>query len=91
MHPMADYAAKEMKLKRIATISEDFAFGHERWAASSARSRTQAASREETLAANRHTGLHALHRADCGLRRCMPGLRRIESAALPEAAIRQRI
>src|SRR3954462_1800575 len=29
MHPMADYAAKEMKLKRIVTISEDFAFGHE--------------------------------------------------------------
>ena len=29
MHPMADYAAKEMKLKRIVCISEDFAFGHE--------------------------------------------------------------
>ena len=28
-HPLADYAAKEMKLKRIATISEDFAFGYE--------------------------------------------------------------
>src|SRR5450631_2511753 len=29
MHPMADYAAKEMKLKRVITISEDFAFGYE--------------------------------------------------------------
>jgi len=29
MHPMADYAAKELKLKRIVTISEDFAFGYE--------------------------------------------------------------
>jgi branched-chain amino acid transport system substrate-binding protein len=29
MHPMADYAAKELKLKKIVTISEDFAFGHE--------------------------------------------------------------
>ncbi len=29
MHPMGDYAAKEMKLKRIITISEDFAFGYE--------------------------------------------------------------
>src|ERR1022692_4446963 len=29
MHPMADYAAKEMKLKRMITISEDFAFGYE--------------------------------------------------------------
>jgi branched-chain amino acid transport system substrate-binding protein len=29
MHPLADYAAKELRLKRIVTISEDFAFGHE--------------------------------------------------------------
>jgi branched-chain amino acid transport system substrate-binding protein len=29
MHPMADYAAKEMKLKRVVTVSEDFAFGYE--------------------------------------------------------------
>src|SRR6476659_1815962 len=29
MHPMADYAAKELKLKRFITVSEDFAFGHE--------------------------------------------------------------
>jgi branched-chain amino acid transport system substrate-binding protein len=29
MHPMADYAAKEMKLKKVVCISEDFAFGHE--------------------------------------------------------------
>jgi branched-chain amino acid transport system substrate-binding protein len=29
MQPLADYAAKEMKLKRVITISEDFAFGYE--------------------------------------------------------------
>ncbi|HEY5378087.1 MAG TPA: ABC transporter substrate-binding protein [Pseudolabrys sp.] len=29
MHPMADFAAKELKLKRMMTISEDFAFGYE--------------------------------------------------------------
>ena len=29
MHPMADYAAKELKLKRVITISEEFAFGYE--------------------------------------------------------------
>ena len=29
MHPMADFAAKELKLKRMITISEDFAFGYE--------------------------------------------------------------
>ena len=28
-HVIADYAAKELKYKRAATISEDFAFGHE--------------------------------------------------------------
>src|SRR5437867_10631196 len=28
MHPLADYAAKEMKLKRVITIADDFAFGH---------------------------------------------------------------
>ena len=29
MHPMADFAAKELQLKKIVTISEDFAFGYE--------------------------------------------------------------
>lgn len=29
LHPMADFAAKELKLKRMITISDDFAFGHE--------------------------------------------------------------
>jgi branched-chain amino acid transport system substrate-binding protein len=29
MHPLADYAAKELKFKRVITVSEDFAFGHE--------------------------------------------------------------
>src|SRR3989441_6023855 len=31
-HVMADYAAKDLKLKRVATISEDFAFGYEQMA-----------------------------------------------------------
>jgi branched-chain amino acid transport system substrate-binding protein len=29
MHPLADYARKDMKLARVITISEDFAFGYE--------------------------------------------------------------
>ena len=29
MHPMADFAAKELGLKRVVTISEDFAYGYE--------------------------------------------------------------
>jgi branched-chain amino acid transport system substrate-binding protein len=33
MHPLADYAAKELKLKRVMTVSEDFAFGHEQMGA----------------------------------------------------------
>ena len=32
MHPLADYAAKELKYKRAITITEDFAFGHEQMA-----------------------------------------------------------
>jgi branched-chain amino acid transport system substrate-binding protein len=31
-HVMGDYAAKELKYKRAATISEDFAYGHEQMA-----------------------------------------------------------
>jgi branched-chain amino acid transport system substrate-binding protein len=29
MHPMADYAARDLKIKRMITVSDDFAFGHE--------------------------------------------------------------
>jgi branched-chain amino acid transport system substrate-binding protein len=29
MHPLADYAVKEQKVKSVITLSEDFAFGHE--------------------------------------------------------------
>src|SRR5262244_841330 len=29
MHVLADYAAKELKVKRVVTIADDFAFGHE--------------------------------------------------------------
>jgi len=32
MHCLADYAAKELKFKRVITIAEDFAFGHEEMA-----------------------------------------------------------
>ena len=28
-HPMADYAYKDMKMRRMATIADDFAYGHE--------------------------------------------------------------
>src|SRR2546430_17441419 len=32
MHALADYAAKELKFKRIITLADDFAFGHEQMA-----------------------------------------------------------
>jgi branched-chain amino acid transport system substrate-binding protein len=32
MHPLGDYAVKDLKYKRAATISEDFAFGYEQMA-----------------------------------------------------------
>src|SRR4029077_4722964 len=32
MHCLADYAAKELKYKRVITIAEEFAFGHEEMA-----------------------------------------------------------
>src|SRR2546429_9493288 len=28
-HPLGDYAAKDLKLKRVAVMADDFAFGHE--------------------------------------------------------------
>jgi branched-chain amino acid transport system substrate-binding protein len=32
MHPLADYAVKELKYKRMITLADDFAFGHEQMA-----------------------------------------------------------
>jgi branched-chain amino acid transport system substrate-binding protein len=32
MHPLADYAAKDLKFKRVMTAADDFAFGHEQMA-----------------------------------------------------------
>jgi len=32
LHPLADYAAKELKYKRVITLADDFAFGHEQMA-----------------------------------------------------------
>jgi branched-chain amino acid transport system substrate-binding protein len=32
MHPLAEYAAKELKFKRVITLADDFAFGHEQMA-----------------------------------------------------------
>ena len=88
---MADYAAKELKLKRIITISEDFAFGYE-----------QMGGFQQTFEDNGGKIVKKLwpplvtpdytpyHRADRRLRRRVPGLCRIEPAALHEAVCRRR-
>ena len=91
MHPMAEYAAKELKLKRIVTISEDFAFGHEQMGGFQRIFEDNGGKiLQETVAAAGHAGLHALRRADRRLRRRLPGLRRIEPAALHEDLCRRR-
>ena len=38
-YPLADYSAKDLKYKKIVTVADDFAYGHEMCAASSACSR----------------------------------------------------
>ena len=65
---MADYAAKEMKLKRMITITEDFAFGYEQMGGFQQTFEDNGGSdAQEAVAATRHTRLHALSRPDRGL------------------------
>jgi len=85
MHPMGHYAATELKLKRLVTISEDFAFGYEQMGGFQAAFQKDGGCVVNKLAAFGHPGLHALSRADRRLRRCLSGLRRLESAAFHEA------
>ena len=42
MHPMGHFAATEMKLKRVTTMVEDFAFATSKWADSRKCSRSTA-------------------------------------------------
>ena len=86
MHALADYAAKELKYKRVITITEDFAFGYEQMGGFQRVFEDAGGKRgEEAVAADRDAGLHALHRA-ARRRRCRgPGLRRLQSAEVHEA------
>ena len=90
MHPLADYAAKELKFKRVITIADDFAFGHEQMAGFQ-RVFEEAGGQggEEALAAAGDPGLHAVHRADQRRRRGRAGLRRLEPAEVHEAVPRR--
>ena len=86
MHPLADYAAKELKYK---TRDHDRRRLRLRLRADGrlpARVRgRRRPGREEAVAAARHPGLHAVPRADQRRRRGRPGLRRLEPAQVHEA------
>ena len=86
MHPMGDYAAKEMSLKRVITIDRGFRLRLRADGRLPAGLRgRRRPGREEALAAPGDRRLHALSRADQRLRRRRPGLRRLEPAEIHEA------
>ena len=70
-HPLGDYAAKELKFKRVATIGDDFAFGHEmrRRLPSRVRGRRRQG-RAEAVDAAQRAGLRHLHLAVQAEPRC---------------------
>jgi hypothetical protein len=74
---MGDYAARELKLKRVATISDDFAFGHEQMSAFQ-RVFEDAGGKVVKKLWPPHAGLHTLHRPDRQRRRRVPRFRRIQ-------------
>ena len=65
LYPLADYVINEMKLKRAATMGDDFAFGYEQGRRLSARARgARRPSDEETMVSSQHRRLRALCRAN---------------------------
>ena len=65
MHPLGDYARKEMKLNRVATLVRGFRLRLREYRRLPAGLRgRRRARRQETVAAARHRRLHALPRAD---------------------------
>ena len=66
---MADFAAKELKLKRMITVSEDFAFGYEQMGGFQQTFEDNGGRiLNEAVAPDCDAGLHALPRADPRLR-----------------------
>src|SRR6516164_2496770 len=77
MHPLADYAAKELKYKTVITVSDDFAFGYEQMGGVSAGLRGFGRTGgQKAVAADRHPRLHALSRPAQRRRGDRSGLRR---------------
>ena len=85
MHPMADFAAKELKLKKVVTISEDFAFGYEQMGGFQRTFEENGGRIVNKLWPPLVTPDYTPYVAQIrGLRRRVPGLRRLQSAALHE-------
>ena len=82
-HAIADYAAKEMKLKRTATIAEDFAFGYEQMGGFQRVFEDNGGKIVKKLwPPLGDAGQHALHRADRRVRCRVQRLRRLEPAQI---------
>ena len=83
-HAIGDYAAKELNFKRVATISDDFAFGHEQMSAFQRVFEDAGGGfgGQEAVAAASDARLHALHCADRQRRRSVPRPRWLEPAEI---------
>jgi branched-chain amino acid transport system substrate-binding protein len=81
-HVIGDYAAKELKLKRVATISDDFAFGHEQMSAFQRVRGCRRQGGQEAVAATGDAGLHALHRPDRQRRWRVPRVCRLQPSEI---------
>ena len=89
LYPLADYVFNEMKLKRAASMGDDFAFGYEQVGGFQRVSgRPRGSGREKTLVAAQHRGLCALCRANPRLRRCLRSARRFKPAEVYETGAR---
>ena len=86
MHPLADYAAKELKFKRVITIADDFAFGYEQMGGFQ-RVFEDAGGRvvKKLWPPHRDARLHAVSRPDQRRRRGGPRLCRLEPHPVHEA------
>ena len=78
-HPLGDYAAKELKYKRVAMIAEDLAFGYEQFAGFQRVLGQWRQGDQEAVAAAGDAGLHAVSGADRQCRRGGERVRGIES------------
>ena len=88
MHPLADYAAKELKFKSVITVADDFAFGHEQMGGFQQAFENAGGRVLKKLWPPSDSRLHAVPGADQRLGRRRAGLRRIEPAQVHEAVPR---